>query len=441
MTDQGDMTPAVWDPTANGGAGGWVRRPVPGAPRPAAAPPVPPAPPGPPGSAPGRPPGPPPGMPPARPAGPPTAGAPGAVGDQGPPLGARPYLPPGQPPGPPAPAGYGFPPPQGPGAAAPTQSLPPVRAPLAKQPGPFQQPAPGYPPQPAPGYSGPPGYQPAPGYPPQRPQQPGPFQQPPAGYPQPGGGLDLPGRYEEDEYDEDEDRPARRAPLLIGAGLVLLLAVGGGAVVAMQNSGSDKAAGKPAPPAATSPAAQPSASAAAPSGGPASGSPSAPASASASAGAGPNAQNEAKSLDDLLNRGESAKAPIGSAVAKVASCPAKADIDSAAQVFDSGAQQRDQLLADLGQLNLADVPGGADAVQSLKSAWQTSADIDRAYAAWARSVSASGCGGGKTAPSTPDKQKADQLNPQATQAKQDFVAKWNALAGSYGLASRTWDRI
>ncbi|MFF1798426.1 hypothetical protein ACFVXQ_30155, partial [Kitasatospora sp. NPDC058263] len=52
MTDQQNTAPAVWDPTARGGAGGWVRgpqQPAPGAAQPPAAPtaaarPVPPAP-------------------------------------------------------------------------------------------------------------------------------------------------------------------------------------------------------------------------------------------------------------------------------------------------------------------------------------------------------------------------------------------------------------
>lgn len=228
---------------------------------------------------------------------------------------------------------------------------------------------------------------------------------------------------------------------------MLLLAVGGGAVLAMQNSGSGSPTAKAAAPPATG------ATAPSTGGAPVSGSPSATdspsagasdsagASASASASGGANAQSEAQALDALLTQGEAAKAPIGSAVAQVASCPAKADIDAAVQTFTSGADQRDKLVAQLAVLNVADIPGGADAVQSLKSAWQTSADIDRAYAAWAQSVSAGGCANGNQAPDTADKQKADQLNPQATQAKKDFVAKWNALAGSYGLASRTWDRI
>lgn len=216
--------------------------------------------------------------------------------------------------------------------------------------------------------------------------------------------------------------------------MVLLLAVGGGTVFALQGSGATKPAAKAAPPAAPAPSTGAPAGGPAPTGG-AAGSTAASASPSASAGgsAGPNALAEAQALDALLTQGEAAKSPIGSAVAQVQSCPAKADIDSAAQIFDSAAQQRDQLLAALAKLNLADLPGGADAAASLKTAWQDSSQIDRSYAAWARTVSAQGCGGANTAPSTPDEQQADALNPQATQAKQDFVAKWNALAAGYGL--------
>ncbi|MDH6115747.1 hypothetical protein ABH930_006264 [Kitasatospora sp. GAS204A] len=463
MTDQGDTTPAVWDPTARGGAGGWVR------PRPADAPQG--------AAGPGSPLAPPP--------------ATGAVGDQGPPLAARPYLA-GQAPAPgafpdhaaPPPAPGGFPghvtPPPAPGGfpghVAPQQGS-----------APFSRPAPAVPPAPPqpqpptgfPGHAGPqqqpPGPFGAPGagafdatqaLPPVPPQEltsyqlrpPVPSYQPtaPGGYPPPppqqapGGypphpapaGINLPGRYEEyqPEGPEQDDRPRRRGPLLVGIGVVLLLAIGGGTVFALQGSGSPAKTAKAAPPTATAsptgaPAAAPTTS------GAPSGSAGASASPSASGSAGANALAEAQAMDALLTRGEAAKSPIGSAVAQVQSCPAKADIDSAAQTFDSAAQQRDQLLADLAKLNLADLPGGADAAAGLKTAWQESGEIDRSYAAWARTISAQGCGGGRTAPSTPDKQHADALNPQATQAKQDFVTKWNALATTYGLTPRTWDRI
>ncbi|MFJ6777593.1 hypothetical protein ACIQOV_42705 [Kitasatospora sp. NPDC091257] len=224
-----------------------------------------------------------------------------------------------------------------------------------------------------------------------------------------------------------------------------MLAIGGGLLFALQGGDKDdRAAPAPASAPATGPDNLPPAPA--PTG--TDGAPSAAASASGSptgtpsptaTGPGPAAGTQAQALDSLLSEGENAKAPIGSAVAKVTSCPPKADIESAAQDFDNGASQRAALLAKLSQLTVTDVPGGADAVNSLKSAWQLSADIDKAYASWARAVAAQGCTG--RAPATPDKKRADELNPKATQAKTDFMTKWNVIAKNYGLTPRTQDRI
>ncbi|GAA2837229.1 hypothetical protein RMN57_12530 [Kitasatospora sp. CM 4170] len=448
MTDQQNTAPAVWDPTARGGAGGWVRGPqqqpaAAAAPNPAA-PPAPPA---------GAPPAPQPPQPYPPQAPQPLhspmaqAPAPGAVGDQGPPLGARPYL--SAAPGHDAPTAAAFPASAPPQAALPGAGFPDHAAPQSQ--GPY--PGAPQPPAGAPGYPAAPPQAPqgAP-YPPQaHPQQP--YQQPyeaaPYGsqpYGQPYGQPDYATGYEDLD---DEDRPGhKRAPLLLAFAVLFVLALGGGILWAVKDKDSSADQAAPAPSATAAaptgsgspqPAPVPTDAAGAPS--PTAGDTASPgASASPTAGAaGPNAQSQAKALDELLTQGESAKAPIGNAVAKVNSCPAKADIDSSAQVFDSGAKQRDQLLTKLAALSVTDLPGGADAVATLKSAWQLSADIDRAYASWARAVSAQGCSG--SAPNTADKKRADELNPQATQAKKDFVAKWKPIADTYGLTTRTQDRI
>ncbi|MEU9041241.1 MULTISPECIES: hypothetical protein [unclassified Kitasatospora] len=435
MTDQQNTAPAVWDPTARGGAGGWVRGPQ----RPAGTEPAPEAP------APGTaytaapttpytaapttpytaaPTAPQPAAAPQSPADPRLDRAdravpppvPGAVGDQGPPLGARPYLA----------TAPGYDPPTAPiprAAAAQPPAAPPAASPFPSRATAQQQPPQGY------GYPQPPAAPPQPPY----------GAQP--GYPAPHE-ADYPTAYP----DDDGDRPAnRKAPLLIGFALLLVLAIGGGLLFAAR--GSDKnGQAAPAPTAAPTagsgnppPASAPTGTDAAPSG--AASTPASPTAAPSptATGAGPNAQAQAQALDGLLSEGESAKAPIGSAVAKVISCPSKADIESAAQVFDGGANQRTALLTKLGKLTLTDVPGGTDALNSLKSAWQLSADIDKAYATWARAVATQGCSG--RAPTTQDKKHADELNPQATQAKTDFMTKWNPIAISYGLTPRTQDRI
>ncbi|MFJ6616289.1 hypothetical protein ACIQOW_01745 [Kitasatospora sp. NPDC091335] len=363
MTDQQNSAPAVWDPTARGGAGGWVRGPQ-------------------------------------RPADPQPA------------------------PGAPRPGSPGYDPPTArlfPGPTPPPPAAPPAAAPFPSHADP-RTPAPPYEtaghdyhlqppvaPPPPPPYGARPDYPTGPG--------------------------------------DDEDRPAdRRTPLLIGFALLLVLAIGGGLLFAARGGGDKGEQAAPPPvtapptgsdnlpptPAPTGTDAAASASASA------SGAPTGTPSPTAT-GPGPGAQAQAQALDGLLSEGESAKAPIGSAVAKVTSCPPKADIESAAQVFDSGASQRAALLTKLSQLSVTDVPGGADAVNSLKSAWQLSSDIDKAYASWARAVAAQGCTG--RAPANQDKKRADELNPQATQAKTDFMNKWNPIAKNYGLTPRTQDRI
>ncbi|MFJ9440569.1 hypothetical protein ACIRRH_01715 [Kitasatospora sp. NPDC101235] len=403
MTDQQNSAPAVWDPTARGGAGGWVRGPQrPADPQPAPAAPQPPTAPQPPATPqsaahPG-------------PVAPPPA--PGAVGDQGPPLGARPYLA----------SSPGYDPPTArlfPGATPPPPPAPPAAPPFPSHAGP-QPPAP----QQAPGHD----------Y----------LLQPPAAPPQPPYGTqpDCP-----TGHADDEDRPTnRKAPLLIGFALLLVLAIGGGLLFAVRSGGDKDGQAAPAPASAPATGSDNLPPAPAPTG--TDGAPSAAANASGSpagtpsptaTGAGPGAKAQAEALDSLLSEGENAKAPIGSAVAKVTSCPSKADIESAAQTFDSGASQRAALLTKLSQLSVTDLPGGADALNSLRSAWQLSADIDKAYASWARAVAAQGCTG--RAPATPDKKHADELNPQATQAKTDFMTKWNPIAKNYGLTPRTQDRI
>ncbi|MER7704854.1 hypothetical protein ABTX81_18420 [Kitasatospora sp. NPDC097605] len=444
MTDQQNTAPAVWDPTARGGAGGWVRGPQqPSAPTSPAAPAMP-------ASSPTAPAAPP--RPPQSPAGPPADDAPTAVIPQ--PVPPRPAAPGPLPPRT-APAFPQATPGAGPSYGAPHQ--PP------QQPGHPQQAA--FPPPPQQGYGAQPPYGHPGHYQPGLPQP----ARPQPGYDQPGYdqsapyGPSGPAPYDHPQHDQpqhdyptgyaepdDEDRAAgRRAPLLIAFALLFVLALGGGILWAVRDKGSGTdQAGPTTPSAAATGGADASGNpppAPAPNG---SGAPTPAASDTAAASAtpsptetagGPNAQSQAKALDELLTQGESAKAPIGNAVAKVNSCPAKPDIDAAAQVFDNGAKQRDQLLAKLATLSVTDLPGGADAAQSLKSAWQLSADIDRAYASWARTVAGQGCSG--SAPNTADKKRADELNPQATQAKKDFVTKWKVIADQFGLTARTQDRI
>ena len=383
MANGDESTPAVWDPTARNGAGGWVRRPDQSTHHLRTPPPGDGSP-----SAPGP------------------APAPGAdQPNQGPPPVGRPYLPtsfdtPAVTAGPkPAAAPH-------PSAAdAPTTAFP---APPANPTGPANP-------------SGAPGY----GYP-QQPPHPGPL--PGYGYPPPPEygypPLAPPGA--------GATRRGSRTPLLVLLVVVLAAVLGGGLTWALlgDSGGSGTVAGGPATSAPPTTAPPPPSD---------SGSPQPSVSADTESDSG-DAQQQAKALDDLLTRNGGARRQVGNAVAAVESCSDTATMQDAARVFDQAAQQREQLISDLGELDLQAVDGGGAAARLLSTAWQQSADADRAYGRWADTVISSGCPDG-SAPRTSDREQADAISGQATRSKQSFVSKWNPIANRYGLASRTGDGI
>lgn len=520
MADRDESAPAVWDPTARDGAGGWVRRgdpstqrlrtpaggpsaaedtksaedvedtegPAPGGrpylpvslDKPATAPPAdpfatgpgttpatgqgrPPAPadrPAPPAdpfaTGPGQPPAPAPRPAPTRESGvpmsaptppePPTTTyrpgpAPAATPDHG-----RPTPTPAPAPAPqPSP-----PPPSAPGPGYPTTSAAsaPAATPGYGHPTPTSQPNPPHPTPPGYGHptAPPPAATPG-GYAYPQPQPPGGYAYPPQppgygpgyGYPQPSPshGAPQPGYgYPPPAAPEPSPRRGGRAALLVALVVVVAGGLGGGLVWALNIGGSgaaDRTAG-PTPGLSRSSGVQPPPS----EGGDASPTPSAPASSPAADQAA--ARRQAKALDSLLDRNSGARRQVGNAVATVESCPDAASMQSAAQIFQQAAQQREQLIGELGTLDLSAVDGGAAAARLLRDAWQQSADADRAYGGWAQSVIRSGCPNG-IAPRTADRDRADTISGQATRSKQSFVLTWNPIANRYGLAARTGDGI
>ncbi|MFJ6214825.1 hypothetical protein ACIQGZ_16045 [Streptomyces sp. NPDC092296] len=482
MANDEESAPAVWDPTARGGAGGWVRR---GDPRThqLRKPPAPDAPDGPDGAAP--PPGgrpylptsfdtpalpdddqptallPPTAPPPAddqqtallppTPAGPPPA----AADRPGPPGPGLDRQPPAEPPtttyrpGPPsAPTqtpGYGYPQPgpyagpppaatyrpgpPGPGQAPGLDRQPPAEPPTTTyRPGPPSAPA-GPPPAPTqtPGY----------GYP-----QPGPYAGPPPGYgyPQQSYGGPPPGYGYPPPAEPEAGEPPRRSrtPLVVTVVVLVAAMLGGGLV--WQLVGRPDDSGKAAAgPSATAPQPPPDPQSAPPQ------SPSPDDSTDAEDSASPSAdpaaaEQQAKALDALLTSNAGARQQVGNAVATVESCPEAGALQNAAKVFPQAAAQREQLIGRLDRLDLSALDGGPDAAQLLRTAWQQSADADRAYAKWADSVVSGGCPDG-SAPRTADRNRGDSISGQATRSKQSFVTAWNPIANRYGLASRTGDGI
>ncbi|WP_037604992.1 hypothetical protein [Streptacidiphilus rugosus] len=434
MSEQDNTAPAVWDPTARDGAGGWVRRGEPrttplrktdeppgDAPeeRTTVLPPVPAGPSGPPAGPIPPQAGPEPvpteldqpvvrpfaaaaGMPTAQPTptvpnfatptgpatAPPSPAAPTAAPMPGyGPAGGSPYAPPGSPSTPPS-VGY---PPTGYGPAAPP----------AQGPGPGAAPTvPGYPPPYRPG---------GPGYPPQATAA-------PSAAPSPA-------------------QPQERSnlPLLVTLVVVVAALLGVGAVWGL---GLGRSPSTPSTGAAGAPTASTAGSAPA---GPASPSAANSASASPSETSTAGATSQAQAVDAVLSQSSSDRRQVASAASDASGCT---NLSAAQSAFRTAASDRQSLATKIGGLDVSQLPNGAAMMQSLAKAEQESASADNSFAAWAGTLISSGCTAPGPAPTNgSDYQAAIASSQQASTDKQNFVAQWNAIAGQYQLHQWTKDDI
>ncbi|MFB7677449.1 hypothetical protein ACFC26_39225 [Kitasatospora purpeofusca] len=152
------------------------------------------------------------------------------------------------------------------------------------------------------------------------------------------------------------------------------------------------------------------------------------------------ARGQAAGLDGLLGRNDGTRRQVTSAVDAVASCSGPADARAAGRTLRAAAGERDKLLDALRSTDLSAVPGGPQLADRLRVAWTASALADRAFARWADSVAADGCAAGAV-PRTEDWDEGVRQSAAATAAKSAFVADWNPLALSFGLAGRDADAI
>lgn len=150
-------------------------------------------------------------------------------------------------------------------------------------------------------------------------------------------------------------------------------------------------------------------------------------------------RDQAARLDALLGHNDGTRQQVTSAVNTVSACGARADLRAAADRLRTAGGERDKLLAQLKGIDPALLPGGSAMVGRLRDAWTASALADRAFARWADAVAAGGCGG--SAPQTADWDEAVRQSAAATEAKRDFVAAWNQVAGTFGLTVRVADAI
>ncbi|MER7828207.1 hypothetical protein ABTX85_37280 [Streptomyces sp. NPDC096097] len=144
------------------------------------------------------------------------------------------------------------------------------------------------------------------------------------------------------------------------------------------------------------------------------------------------ARPQAVQLDKLLADSNDSRAAVIKAVEDIKGC---SNLDQAAADLRDAARQREELVTRLQELKLDQLPDHAKLSASLTKAWQSSADADDSYAAWADDVDDDKCKDGK-AKSTKNAGDGNRSSGEATKAKESAATMWNAIAGKYGLTKR-----
>ncbi|MFJ6485778.1 hypothetical protein ACIQK6_37450 [Streptomyces sp. NPDC091682] len=144
------------------------------------------------------------------------------------------------------------------------------------------------------------------------------------------------------------------------------------------------------------------------------------------------ARPQAVQLDKLLADSNDSRAAVIKAVEDIKGCN---NLDQAAADLRDAARQREELVTRLQELKLDQLPDHAKLSASLTKAWQSSADADNSYAAWADDVDDDKCKDGK-AKVTKNASEGNRSSGEATRAKESAATGWNAIAGKYGLTKR-----
>jgi hypothetical protein len=149
------------------------------------------------------------------------------------------------------------------------------------------------------------------------------------------------------------------------------------------------------------------------------------------------ARPQAVQLDKLLADSNDSRASVIKAVEDIKGCR---NLDQAASDLRDAARQREELVTRLQDLKVDQLPDNARLTAALTKAWKSSADADNSYAAWAGDVDRDKdkCkddkdGKGKNSKNFADGNKA---SGDATKAKEQAAALWNAIAVKYGLTQR-----
>ncbi|MEV0444278.1 hypothetical protein AB0I84_25995 [Streptomyces spectabilis] len=144
-------------------------------------------------------------------------------------------------------------------------------------------------------------------------------------------------------------------------------------------------------------------------------------------------KRQAVALDKLLADSNDSRESVISAVRNVGTC--KNLRQSAADLRDA-ARQRNGLVGRLSGLTVDKLPANGRLTAALNRAWKASASADNHYAAWADQAGGKkGCHKGR-ARTTAQTAAGNRASGEATKAKRQAAALWNAIADKHGLTKR-----
>ncbi|MDK1472560.1 hypothetical protein QNO07_03805 [Streptomyces sp. 549] len=144
-------------------------------------------------------------------------------------------------------------------------------------------------------------------------------------------------------------------------------------------------------------------------------------------------EEQAKALDTLLADSNNSREAVIRSVESIRKCE---NLGTAAKDLRDAADQRNDLVTRLGELDIAQLPDHRKLAAELTKAWKASAAADDHYADWAEQVdSPKGCRGGQ-ARSTKAQARGNRASGEATAAKQKAADLWNPVARKYDLDER-----
>ncbi|QCX77336.1 hypothetical protein C9F11_18420 [Streptomyces sp. YIM 121038] len=144
-------------------------------------------------------------------------------------------------------------------------------------------------------------------------------------------------------------------------------------------------------------------------------------------------KRQAVALDKLLADSNDSRESVIRAVRNVGTCK---NLRQSATDLRDAAKQRNGLVGRLSGLTVDKLPSNGRLTAALNRAWKASASADDHYAAWADQVGGKkGCHKGR-ARTTPQTAAGNRASGEATKAKRQAAALWNAIADKHGLTKR-----